>query len=910
MKYLLIIILSIGLSQSLYGQSDLTIKGVVREEVKTILPKATIVLKKQNKTTIKTISDKNGVFAFLNLRPGKFLLITNYLSFKSDTQQIYLKKDTSVFVNLINSSHELAEVEIKSSVAPVMVKNDTIVFNTKAYKTKPNASVGELLSMLPGVVIDKDGNVTMNGQKVDKVLIDGKSFFINDLKRATKSLPADIVSQVEVYKSESEAAQRAGIAEASITKTIDLKLKEDKKNGYTGKLYAGAGGNDNYAAGGELTRLSPREMLSADANMNDINNQFTGTENNNGGGSAGKQKLGSVNMNYRNELSKKLTVNAFLNYNYSRSNQQNSSSRNTFLNDSSLTENRLSNITGSQNNFKLGANLEYKPDDSNFLRYYFSWSPSRTSETNQDTTLLNIQKMNTGYIASKGLTSNGNQQQGNAFENMLMFSHRFKKTGRSLMFSFNQTFSDQNRQMDINTQVQAYNPPTNKVVDQQTTNPVHNSNVNANLTYQEPLSKKITFTVSYNYAAAFNRSNKSSNDLDPFTGQYSVPDTLTSNNFTTRMVTQQLKAVISNFSSMSRFSAVRDKFQFYLGVGEQSASQDNNNITHNVKSSTTYYNLVPQAQLMFTMKNNKFISFNYMGSSQSPTTDQLQPLPDLSNPYLQKIGNPDLRQSFTHMFLANYNAYNINNFQNIQFSAQGDIIQHQISRATSTLSGGVQQEQYVNLDGVYHLNAGVSFGFPLIKQENGTGFISVKTIYGNDESIINGKENASRSEGVNTNFQMRFHHGKSLFINCMGSIQYQGNHYSLVNETNSKTMQKDFGIDITYMLPVSMSTGIIYNYQYRKTGNLSAQQTNLLNAFIAKDIIGSAAQLRLSGFNLLDASSSISQNTGPNYIETTKTNTLHRFGLLSLVYNFNKFGRANKMNATWGRDQSAVQPAN
>lgn len=887
MRYLLLVLICC-ISAFANAQSGIMLKGIVESDAaKTALPKASLSLKNGNKTVVRTISDKNGGFSFFNLQPGKFVLVTNYLGYKSDTTQVELKGDTMVMVRLANVSHQLDEVKIRSSVPPVIVKDDTLVFNTSAYKTKPYATLEELLKMLPGVVIDKDGNVTMNGQKIDKVMIDGKPFFINDPKKATKNLPTDIIAQVEVFKSESDIARKTGMVEPNSNKTINLKLKADKKAGYTGKAYAGTGTDDSYVTGGVLTTLDPKEMLSADASMNNINNQFTGTENNTGGAGAGSQKLGSINVNYMNIVNKKLTINTSLNYNHNVSSQQSGSTKQTFLADSSLLQNNVSNSSGRQHTLKAGIMLDYNPDAHYTVHYSFGWTSSENLSANQDSTLLRIQKGNSTNINSNGSTNNSNYQHSNAFENTFMVGRKFAKAGRALSFVFNQSVTMQSQESGVYTSLQAAGATTNKVVDQKISNPSQNNNFSATASYQEPLSQKIFMNITYNYSRTNNQSDKQANNFNTVTGFYDLPDTLNSDQFIATNTTHQLRMGISSGYS------VKGKFRYFIGIGAQSASQDNNNLTSGLRRGATYYNFLPQADASYNVNDRSGFLISYQGMSQTPTLGQLQPLPDLSNPYFQKAGNPDLVPAFRHSARANYNFYNSSNFQNMQVMFQGDMTEHQISGATTTLPGGVQEIKYANVNGVYHMSAGVSYGFPLISQENGTGAVGTRLVYGHDVNVVDNEQNTNMSHGIGGDFLLAFHHGSKLFISCTGSIQYQANHYSLHGETNSKTLQQDYDIDLAYMLPFSFSTGVTYNYQSRKTVGLGAQQTNLLNAFIAKGIFkGDAAQVRLSGFNLLDAASSINQTMGANYIETTRTNTLHRLGLVSLVYNFSKFGKA------------------
>ena len=331
------------------------------------------------------------------------------------------------------------------------------------------------------------------------------------------------------------------------------------------------------------------------------------------------------------------------------------------------------------------------------------------------------------------------------------------------------------------------------------------------------------------------------------------------------------------------------KFHYEFSLGGMSFNQQNNNITSSTGAGHIYYNLLPVVKFKYNFNQNEFLHVNYLGYSEMPFLYQLQPLPDLSNPYLIKLGNPDLKESFTNLLIFNYSAiFHTNQFLNL--SLEGTETGNMIGLATNTLPGGVQQVQYVNLNGIYNMDLNAQYSFPLIKQENGTSSIGSKILYGHNLSVINGIDNAVKDKGVNGNLSLHFHRGKTLFIDAGGSIEYLANQYSLVNEPGSASWQRDYNINITYILPFSMSIGAIYDLQAKAISGLPGQRTNLFNAFISRDVFGrGAGQLRLSGFNLLNASSAISQSTGPNYTEIDKTNALHRFVLLSLVYNFSKF---------------------
>src|SRR4029078_6500864 len=141
---------------------------------------------------------------------------------------------------LMSKSKILQEVIIKTG-KPIQIKGDTTVYTADSFKVSANANVEELLRKLPGIQVDKDGKIKAMGETVEKVLVDGEEFFGDDPGMAVKNLRADAVKEVQVFDKKSEQAEFTGIDDGKTQKTINLKLKEDKKKGYFGKIDAAGG---------------------------------------------------------------------------------------------------------------------------------------------------------------------------------------------------------------------------------------------------------------------------------------------------------------------------------------------------------------------------------------------------------------------------------------------------------------------------------------------------------------------------------------------------------------------------------------------------------------------------------------------------------------------------------------------
>src|ERR1044072_2920884 len=253
MKKVYLLIICCFLYSCLLAQKNGVVKGVAFDTLaKQPVVAATITLlqKKDSSLVSFTMTDSKGQFEIAGLANGEYRLLTTHVSYHSSSR-LFTIGDNNKQVNLGNIimndvSRMLSEVTVTAEAPPVTLIDDTVQYNAGSFKTVPNATVEQLLKKMPGIKVEKDGTVKAQGQEVKKVLVDGKEFFGNDPKLATRNLPADAVDKVQVYDRASDQAQLTGFDDGNSEKTINLKLKKDKKKGLFGKLSAGAGTDNRY----------------------------------------------------------------------------------------------------------------------------------------------------------------------------------------------------------------------------------------------------------------------------------------------------------------------------------------------------------------------------------------------------------------------------------------------------------------------------------------------------------------------------------------------------------------------------------------------------------------------------------------------------------------------------------------
>eukprot|EP01132_Coremiostelium_polycephalum_P017488 gene17488-20931_t len=255
---------------SLRAQGPHSIKGFVVDTLYTtrLVNSSVSVLNAKDSTLVKfTRVGENGAFNIPGIPAGKFILLVTYPGYadyveKFNLDSLHKEKDFGK-VNLILMAKLLSEVLIKGTAGAIKIKGDTTEFNASGFTIQPNSKVEDLLKQLPGIQVDKDGKITAQGQKVNKVLVDGEEFFGDDPTLVTKNIRGDMVDKVQLYDKKSDQATFTGIDDGVKEKTLNIKLKEDKKQGYFGKLDAGAGTNKNYEGQGMFNMFKGKKKFSA-----------------------------------------------------------------------------------------------------------------------------------------------------------------------------------------------------------------------------------------------------------------------------------------------------------------------------------------------------------------------------------------------------------------------------------------------------------------------------------------------------------------------------------------------------------------------------------------------------------------------------------------------------------------------
>jgi hypothetical protein len=487
-----------------------------------------LVLQKDSLQVKSVVTDSKGAFKFNNLLPQAYILKTSSIGYENIAQPITLQasnKEPLVF-NMVKKSTTLTEVVVTSKTAPVKQKGDTTEFSASQFKVNPDATAEDMIKKLPGITIDKSGNVTSMGEQVKKVTVDGRDFFGDDATAALRNLPAEVIDKIQVFDKLSDQAAFTGFDDGSSTKAINIVTKSGMRNGQFGRIYAGAGTDGRYNAGGNVSLFKKNRRLSFVGMTNNVNQQNFASQdllgvtssggnrggqmrnmgaggfgggNRGGGGNTGNFMVGqqdgisstnSIGINYSDSWGKKTDVSGSYFFNNSGTNN-NQLSNSEYFQTSGKNQFYNENTTNSSNNYnhRLSVRIEHRFNDKNSL----SITPSISFQNNRSFTAINgLNSYTATELISKSQNSTNSKTNGYNFNNNLLFRHAFAKKGRTISVNLNTSLNDTKGETYILTSNKYYRTGTNLNDSlQQFTDAASNGfQVSANIAYTEAIGKK------------------------------------------------------------------------------------------------------------------------------------------------------------------------------------------------------------------------------------------------------------------------------------------------------------------------------------------------------------------------------------------------------------------------------------
>ncbi|PZP48937.1 MAG: TonB-dependent receptor, partial [Pseudopedobacter saltans] len=879
------------MAMPLLSKAQYKVKGHLQDSISGGMSNAVVAaLRAKDSIMVKfTRSDKDGNFN-LNLKDsGKYVFLITYPNYGDLVLEQVIDQPTHDFgnENMITKAKLLEGVIVKQTVAAVRMRGDTTEFVADSFRVQPNATVEDLLKKFPGIQVDKNGNIKAQGQTVKKVLVDGEEFFGDDPTLVTKNLRADMVDKVQLYDKGSEQAAFTGIDDGQKEKTLNIKLKEDKKKGLFGKLVAGGGTKGFHESSAMVNKFQKKEKIAAFGIVSNTgkiglnwqeNDQFSpssmttmlGDDGNvqsftimgnddswsgqyDGRGIPLGQTAGLHYNNKWNDSKQSLNANykmaqLFVNGNTFSTTQMNLPSTVQYSTSKSDFKNRsMRNKLDGAFDMDIDSTLSASVRSSGQLKH------TETNEHYLDTTF----RSNYALLNSSDRTLKNNSDN-NTFSASVLLRKKFKKKGRTLSVLFMEDLSNINSSGSLYSRNKTYDSATQQVTkdtitDQLKLNTIRNNNLNLRFVYTEPLSK--VSSLFFNYGLIINNSHSNKRSLNKGDdGDYTKLDSTYSNEYQYDQTTH--KAGLGyNFS--------QKKIKFNVGANIMVIHYNQKNEYTGVERGRSFINWNPNARFTYSFTQQRNFRFYYSGNTYQPSIDQMQPLPNNNDNFNVYIGNANLKPSFSNSFTLSYGDYKVLTSSGFNVWINGGNTQNQITTNVMTDSTGKNTYQYVNVNGNGRLNVYTDIYFKSKKWDLNYG-LSPEISWNRNVNFSNSDRNVSNAYSYNLGLYLSKYKDSAYEVSLNVTPNYNVNKASLQPELNNNFWGLNASPSVTFFVPKKFELHADLDYMYQdKTPTFSRISRALVNAYIGRKFLpGDKLMIKISGFDLFNKN--IGQNRQMN----------------------------------------------
>lgn len=904
--------------------SRVTIKGIIRDNDNNEAAFATVMLLDPRDSTLQNFTQSNasGAFTFANVKNSPYLLKVSHISFLPLQQRIE-PANTSVndlgIVAIKPIAKELFEVVIRDAKAPLSIRGDTIEYDASTFKAPPGSTVEDLLRRLPGIEVDASGNLKSQGKDVKRVYVDGKTFFGDDPSGATKNLDANAVSKVQVFDEKSEQSKLTGVDDGIKEKAMNLELKEDYKKGSFGKITAAGGANEEgvvrWAGRGNFNRFDKKSQLSFIAYGNNINEtgvnwedytEFKGQsafdqyDNGDFGFSSGRGRYyyfsdddspmsyfdgrgftknygGGANYNFDNTKTK-FNVSYFYKNNSQKYKQFNY--KETFVSDSSYYNNDTTDYSDTRQSHTLATRLEQNIDSNNVI---ILKANLRFNITGSKAGAYSFYSLDENEIINNLFTDNKSDNNSWKLTSAAIYRHKFKTKGRSFALSaaYNKNPGDENGDLySLNTH---FIPSYEDILHRISAKDYDKQQIKSSLLYTEPLSKKFFMELFYNFNTSDNKVNRQITDALNSAARIDSLSVYYINN-----------VMINRFGTDFRYSynglniMVGAAGQYLLMNGEYATDKGLPLLANPIDK--TYWSLSPKFNITYEFPSNMWLGFDYGYDMNEPSFDDLQPIPNVSNPLYRTEGNINLKPERSHNFGLDFNYYNPASFSHAGISAQYSYCANNISYNQTMLwedsLGIVTVSMPENNSEAHSVNSWAWFGYPIIKTKI-TNDWNLGFNYNNSGSYINEIFNKTNKYWYNINTSFNITPVQQLVVSLTGRANLSDTRLSMNSERNQFAQTYTAGLSVKWQFAPKTFFESNFDYQFYRNSQFDYEKNiPVLNASI-RQLIGKKNhfEIRLAAFDIFNQRQYIQQYSYQNYYARSTAETLARYFMLSFSYN-------------------------
>jgi len=941
----------VGVKAQSGEDQGLTVSGNVHDaELKEPMVQATVQLFRRRDSTFVggTVTDLRGNFSVEAPANGVYKLKISSVGYQSIEREVTLRRNQSQDMGMLLMSPEsvmLKEAVVTGRAAQIIVKKDTLVYNPDAYRTPEGSPIEELIKRIPGAEVDEDGNITINGKAVKKILLDGKEFMLGDVETALKNIPVNIIQNMKFYDQQSDQARITGIEDGEKETVIDFTIKKGMNRGYMTNLDLAAGTEHRYASRGMGSSFTDKTRFVILGNFNN-KDENAGWWNRRG---LNARKMLGTNLNY--DDGDKLKMDASVRWNHRGGDNLNENASENFYSETSRTfSNSYSQSYSRSNNWWGNVRLEWKPDTLTniLLRANGSIGTNDGSGTSASATfdadpylysedpLASLDPL-APYLVNHNKSANLSYGENKNTWAMLQFYRRLNPRGRNITLRVegnlgsNKDRSASNNEVFLHRVKNQAGQDSTYFTARYNTTPSDNKGYVLSILYSEPLWKGAHLQANYELRYSQNKSDRQTYDFshmavnpfasvspeyrewDPWIGSITSLDDYLDRNLSRY-------SEYKNYTHNIRLTLRHWQEEYDYNVGFLVQPQHSNFIQDYrgvyVDTVRNVTNLTPTFDFHYKFSDQQNIWVHYRGDTRQPEMTQMLDITDDSNPLYITQGNPGLKPQFTNSLNVYYNNYIQKYKRSIVFYVNYRHIRNSISnmvRYNPETGGSISRPE--NINGNWNMNGGFTFNTALDSAAHWNIGADTRIRYNNYVSYVAQQQaDAAKNTTKTTNLNERLtasYRNNWLEVSLDGQVNYQHSRNELQPSADLDTWQFNYGGQFLVRLPLDFEVSMNLHERSRRGYNDASMNTNelLWNGQISKPFLKNKSLIvALNFYDLLGQQSNYERWVNATGRSDTRYNSINSYAMLHVRYRLNMFGgkidTEGRYDKKWGnRDQ-------
>ena len=935
-----------------------TVSGkIIDKQTNQPIPGVGISLLKTDSTHVTGMATSDlGIFIIKTEKPGSYIVKISSVGYKTLFRNITLsaeKKSAALGTMSIDANDiTLQGATVTAKAAKMEIKGDTFMYNASAYRVPEGAYLESLIDQLPGVEIDDNGGITINGKTVSQIRVDGKDFFKGDNSVAMKNLPADYVKKVKAYEKKSDYTEQTGIDDGNEETVLDLELKQKIKRAWNGNIDLAIGNKDRYSGQAFGVGFTDQSRIALFGNANNVNNRGFGRR---GGGNDGLTASKGLGTNLYWDNGKKslqkgyFEIGGDVRFNYTGTDRSSSTNSESFYSTSkSSFSNRSSKSRGSSNGFNTNLNVKWNPDSMTTLQFRptFSYSKSDSRSTSLSATfnddpydlvsspLDSIFRNNSDPLdadaqlrqiaVNRNSSRSTSESSNHNFGGELNLTRRLNTKGRTLSLNLRGNYSKSTSTSYSLSDIYYYQTGKRTFNNQYSSSPSKNWNYSARLSYSEPIIKNVFFQASYGYEHRFQDQNRNLYQLDSLDGfghngiaplyEFGYLPSSDSLEMAKNLFNSRYATYHDDIHSVNLgFRLVNSTMNFSAGVDLQPQRTKLNYQKGDLDTVVVrnVFHASPYVFMRYNLTKRRRIDFRYNGSSSEPSMTNLLDITDTSDPLHITKGNPGLKPSWSNNLRAEYDDYfqssftSINvdlNYSNTLNSISNAVVYDEVTGVSTTRPENINGNWNMRLGGGFNTSFSEDSPFSLsnrvnYRYTNSVGFVSLNS--------ANSQKSTTRSSNISDRLKASFRTG--LFeLSVNGSINYQHSSNRLQSQANLNTCSFSYGGNIQYTSNFGLGISTNIGMESRRGYADASMNTNELiwNAQLSQSFLkGKSAVVTLQIYDILHRRSNVSRSVSAYSRTDSRTNSINSYFMLHFIYKLRMFdGEKGRIKSDRKRD--------